>query len=106
MFVAGTTAGAVYMPTNWSVGEGTIEPTVELPPATPFTIQVTTVVVTTVLFDRVGVAVTFAVVLIETVIDVGASANEVTMALLLLPPPPHAPSPTSAATAVAMSKIE
>jgi hypothetical protein len=88
------------------VVEGTIVPTVELPPATPFTIQVTAVVVFTVVVDRVTFAVMFPLVLIPMLIAVGASVTEVTVALVLLPlPPPHASKPTSPAKAIAMSKI-
>ena len=72
-------------------------PTVELPPATPFTNQVTAVLVFTVVFDRFTCALMLALVLMATFRAAGVRATEVTVALVvLLPlPPPQAVNPAS-----------
>ena len=61
LFKAGTTLGAVYTPTCASVLEGTMVPNVELPPAVPFTSQVTAVLVEIVVPVEVLVALKFTV---------------------------------------------
>jgi hypothetical protein len=104
LFESGTTEGAVYTPTCRFVTEGTIVPTVEFPPAAPLTIQITAVLVLTVVFDRFTVAVILPVVLMPTLSAVGASTTEVTVALLLLLPPPQPIRPVSPATAINVNK--
>jgi hypothetical protein len=94
--VVGTTAGAVYTPTSVSVVDAPMVPSVELPPAVPFTYHVIVVVV--VLLDeleRVTCAVNSVVVLIATVTVVGEITTFVTCTVP--PPPPHADIPAKEA---------
>lgn len=80
-------------------------PTVELPPATPLTIQVTAVVVFTVVVERFTVAVMLPLVFMATLMAVGESTTEVTVALVLLePPPPQASRPASPTAIINKSK--
>ena len=72
-------------------------PTVELPPATPFTNQVTAVLVFTVVLERFTCALILALVLMPTLRAAGVRATEVTVALVVeLPLPlPQAVKPAS-----------
>jgi hypothetical protein len=87
LFVFGTTAGAVYTPTRESTVDAPIVPTVEFPPATPFTYQVTIVVAVEVEeLDSVKAAVNSAVSLIATLAVAGEIATLFTVTVPLLPP--------------------
>ena len=90
LFVVGTTFGAVYTPTCASVVEGTMVPTVELPPDTLFTCQVTAVLVEIVVPVDVEVLLKFTVAvnsdceLRGTDAVVGVMAIDVIVAVVLL----------------------
>src|ERR1700683_748827 len=61
-------------------------PTCALPPPTPFTCQVTAVLVVTVVFERLTTATRVIEVLRSTLAEVGEIFTEVTVAVPLVPP--------------------
>jgi hypothetical protein len=95
--VLGTAAGAVYTATSASAVEGTIVPSVELPPAVPLTSQVKVVVVEVLESLSFTTAVKSVCVFIGTVTVVGVMAIEFTV--VALPPPPQPANPKTAAAA-------